>query len=125
MPGTPFAVWLARQLDERAWSVMDAARHLHINHGAISRYLAGKSLPSLATLRTIAVGFGVPLADLERIVSEQDGPENAAHGLPLEAREAELLNAFSGLIVERLSERAKKQIIDIIRTDLDEQADPA
>lgn len=57
-----FAIWLAQQLTERSWRQVDmvTASGGTIQRDRVSKWLAGKEVPSFASLQKIAAALGVP-----------------------------------------------------------------
>jgi len=59
-----FADKLAALLQDRGWNQPEAATHLGLPQGSLSRYLSGATIPSVSKVVQIAARLGVPVAEL-------------------------------------------------------------
>lgn len=57
----------------------DIAGHAGIDRSALSRLMAGRTTPTLATVRRLAMAYGVPMDDLviERVPAKATGTPKA------------------------------------------------
>lgn len=60
MMGNNFVEWLAKQLEERGWSIRETARRAEISHTTIADVLAGNRMPTWDFCAAIAKVFEEP-----------------------------------------------------------------
>lgn len=78
---TKLSYFLAGKLEERGWSINDAADHLEVNRQSLTNIVNGslKKTPGIETLRRLAEGFDTPLIDIMQMagieVYRPDGEE--------------------------------------------------
>jgi transcriptional regulator with XRE-family HTH domain len=74
MKPSAFAVWLREKVASGSQS--DAARALHVNKAALSRWLSGEGYPSRTSVARIAEHYGVPRAEIEAMLPDPREAQN-------------------------------------------------
>lgn len=68
MGKTPFGAWLERQIEERDWTLTQAAKRIGLAQSNLSRYVNGDAAPGRKNLRVIAKAFDAGRDELEALL---------------------------------------------------------
>jgi transcriptional regulator with XRE-family HTH domain len=119
-----FADWLTGQIRERGWETLrDAGQRLGVGHSSLSRYLNGQQAPSRQNLKKIVAALGADRDHVEGLLAEQDRASANQHGVPADVNAFGMPRGFGEMVWDRLSPEAKERIIEIVRIELEEEAE--
>jgi transcriptional regulator with XRE-family HTH domain len=121
-----FSEWLGRRIRESGWETLrEASEHLGVHHSSLSRYLNGDAGPSRQNLKKIAAALDADRDAVEAMVDAQDQATATPQGIPADVAFAGAPQGFGDMVWERLSPAARAQIVEIVRTEMEEEAEQA